>query len=609
MLLVSPSWIQKNNVPVVAALLCLMTVIAGCGPEPGPSVTSIAPTESRNQSTLDSCRTRLEGAARRLRPDSLVAVNEIASNVSAFNGWLTECALDGLEELQVSEANLAFLDSSAQRSVSAPRFTARDAVYIRDSLIASQLAQAIVERPSSHDGSEVSRILSIFRWVGNNISLEDTAALSSSKGFLDTLLSGRGTVRSRVWILAVLLRQLQTDVVILLPHDTPKGSEDHSEFLIAVCVNDDVLLFDPLTWLPIPSEEDDSIQINEPAGSEYLAANEKWHEPQVRIIAETSAICPRMLILQDQLPVELSAMLYEEIAGGTSEIRPLIDRVISSGPGVFLAEHFARWDWPDQQAIAAIAPDEAQQRTHDQLMKPFEAPYNRPPLELDTDFNDVLSDPTLTAQQRESLWEQKWKMEVEKIRELEKERDVTKLFGRPSSYLLKIRLEQVEGSSDRRIIQQLLRIRNACIDDAIQFTVPRSVDHSGQKSIPIPESLQKVNREAGGNALYWIALCQIDRSQLGTAISSFMSYRRQYPEGKWFYPSLMNQALSEMALERHDAAVVTFSEADHESNPDRKRVGILLKRLRAAIEREKSSAGSVQDASSKFVFNNSLPAD
>ena len=146
------------------------------------------------------------------------------------------------------------------------------------------------------------------------------------------------------------------------------------------------------------------------------------------------------------------------------------------------------------------------------------------------------------------------------------------------------RLNQVEGSADRRIIQQLQKIRNACIDDAIRYTVPRTVERSGYKSIPFPEAIQTVNRQAAGSALYWIAICQMDRSQPGTAITSFESYRRQYPDGMWFYPSLMNQALAELTQGRRDAALKTLTEADQEANPDQRHAATLRRRLQQADE-------------------------
>jgi hypothetical protein len=583
---------------IVGLLLAVMLASAGCNGPKESTETAGEDAAQSEQATQNSCRVRLDGAVRRLTPDSLSAINRLSSSVGAINAWMAECAADDLRELEASEANLAFLETTARRVVSAPRFTVRDAAYVRDSLIAAKLAQSIVERADViGQTSEVERLVHVFRWIGNNISLESgtEANADSLKGFLDTLLTGRGSTKSRIWVLAVLLRQLQHDVVILSPE---KGSTDSAEFLIAACLEDRILLFDPNTWLPVSVEEDDSILIAEPAGAEYLSAHDQWKQPQVRIIAQTATVCPRMLVLQEQLPVESSAMLYEELAGGTSEIRPLVERVVAAAPDAFDAPRIAWWEWPDQQVTAAAAPDEQQRREHAMLMKPFEAPFERKPLQLDTDFKELLNQPGLTQEQRVSVWAQRLEMEYKKMQELQESDNSEKLFGRPSSRLLKTRLTQIEGSSDRTIIQQLQKIRNACIDDAITFNVPITrINQTGVKSIPIPEAIQSVNRQATGSALYWIGICQMDRNQPGTAITSFASYRRQYPNGMWFYPSLMNQALAELAQGRREAAAETLTEANQEGNPEQTRAAIVLKRLQAALAPQEEPAAGPDEES------------
>jgi len=291
-----------------------------------------------------------------------------------------------------------------------------------------------------------------------------------------------------------------------------------------------------------------------------------------------------LLVLQDNLPAESSAMLYEELAGGTSEIRPLVERVLAAAPEVFDATRFVWWNWPDEQVTQAAVSDEKQRREHAALMRSFEAPFERKPLELGMNFQELLSKPGLTQEQRDSVWDQRWRMEYEKMQQLEKDGDAEKLFGRPSSGLLKTRLEQIEGNHDRSIIQRLQQVRHACIDDAITFSVPVQIERTGVKSIPIPDSIQIVNRQATGSSLYWIAICQMDRSKPGTAISSFANYRRQYPDGPWFYPSLINQAFAELAQGRPEAALKTLTEADHEANPERAQVAMLVKRMEESRE-------------------------
>ena len=569
-----------------AALLAVVLIGSGCGTKSDQSGPGDDTDDNSVQVTQDSCRARLDTATRRLNPSSLSAITRLKAAVGALNAWLVDCAADDLREVQASEANLAFLDVTAQRAVLSPRFTARDAACVRDSLIASRLSQSIVTRTSGHDAeTDTDRIIRIFRWVGINIALESAAETGVVKGFLDTLLTGRGSVRSRVWVLAVLLRQLQRDAVILLPADSAGEPEDASEFLISVCLDDRMLLFDPHAWLPVPDANDNSVRVNRPAGAEFLEADERWNSPQILIVAETSNVCPRMLLLQEQLPAESSAILYEELAGGTSEDRPLTERVTAAAVGVFMEENIRWWGWPDQQATAAIARDEQQRRKYDALVKPFEAPFEREPLELGQDFNRALTE-DLTQAQREHLWGQRMQMEYDRIQQLVTNDNLDKLFGRPSGRLLKTRLAQVKGGRDRTIIQQLQKIQNACLDDAIRFAVPKRVDPTGERSIRIPDAILTVNRQATGSSLYWIAICQMDRSKPGTAITGFQSYRRQNPDGAWFYSSLMNQAISELEQGRRKTAAETLMKADHESNPDRRQAAILLQRLQAAMASE-----------------------
>lgn len=575
--------LRPNRRPLAAvALLTTAALVVGCGSESDLSEPVDNAGQATVRNTLESCRARLDGAIDRVRPDTLRAITDVSAGVDALNAWLVECAAEELNTLRISEENLAFLDSTAQRAASGLRFTARDATYVRDSLILAELVQAIVGR-SNRDGndSQVARLVRVFRWVGNNIGLETAGEASAPKSFLDTLLTGRGSMRSRVWLFASLLRQLQRDVVILLPGDQEGEPGSDTAFLIAACLDDRLLLFDPLTWLPVPAAGDDSVRIDQPAGVEHLLADESWSQPQVRIVAEIPTVCPRMLILQDQLPVESSAILYEELAGGTSEIRPLLERVVSAAPDVLDTDNIAWWGWPDEQVTAAIASGEEEQRSHDALMQPFEAPFEREPLQLGTDFSEYLNQDGLTPAQRESLWNQRWEMERQKIRELQESGQLQKLFGRPSSRLLKTRLNQIEGSADQRIIQQLQKIRNACIDDAIRYAVPKIVDPSGYRSIPFPEAIQSVNRQAAGSALYWVGICQMDRGMPGKAIPTFESYRRQYSGGTWHYPSLMNQALAELAQKRPEAALKTLMEANQEANPEQRRAATLLQRLQA----------------------------
>ena len=570
-------WGSLVRLPVLVTGITVMLVgFSGCGGgnQPAPGTDSTSAGDSMT-SKVDACRTRMESAIQRLRPESLPRNDRQARLVSRLNSWLAECAADAVQDLEVSEENLAFLGASARRAVSSPRFTVSDAAWVRDNMILSQLAREIAAQDNDPGAdSEIRRIVNVFRWIINNISIRTADESALPSGLLDILLTGRGDPRSRAWVFAALVRQLQRDVVLLLPSEP----EDDAEFLAAACLDDRLLLFDPTTGVPIPSDGDMSVLADSPAGAEYLKAREPWQKPEIRIIAQTAAICPRMLVLQQQLPVDSSAILYEELAGGTSNILPLVERVAAAAPDVLDASRVALWEWPNQQVTAAASLDEDQQRKRMEFLRHFEAPFERKQLELETDFRDILSQPNLTPQQRNNVWTQRFFEEAEKMEELIAE---DKLFGRPSSRLLRARLSQIKGAHGVELIQQFQKIRTACIDDEISFVVPREIDPGGRRSIPLPDTIRSVNQRATGDTLYWTGICQMDRGEPGTAVSTFQNYRRQYPNGIWFYPSMLNQALSLLEQGRTATAAEILRDAAHADNPERSRARWLLERLQA----------------------------
>ncbi len=578
---------------VLSAMLLVFTAV-GCRDAAAPPARSSADTVPSGGIDRDACRARLEAAISRLPPDSLAAITNLDGNVGALNAWLVECAADEVAGLTVSEQNLAFFDASARRAITSPRFTARDVAWVRDALISARLAQAVTSRAEENGAdSEAVRIIRLFEWVGASLSLQMPEEADVPRGYLDFLLSGRGPLEARVWVFAVLLRQLQRDVVLLSPDEQ---ADPAATAMLAVCLDDRMLLFDPRSWMPVAVDGDQTVFPDDTAGADWIRNRSGWQNVHAAIIAETSAVCPRMLVLQGQLPASSAAVLYEEIAGGTSPIRPLIERVTAASSGLLDASRMHWWSWPDEQINRFTAAQESERRTYTALMKHFEAPFEREPLQLDADFQELLSRPDLSAQQRDALWTQRWQMEYQRMEELRASGDMNKLFGRPSGRLLAVRLEQIQGRSDRSVIQRLQRVRTACMDDAIQMRVPTTIDPSGIRSIPIPEAIQNVNRQATGDALYWTALCQIDRRQPGTAITSLQSYRRQYPDGRWFYPSFLNQARALLMQGRTEDAVRILTQADAEANPDRAHVQALLKRIRRLLSDSEAEANAESPA-------------
>ena len=98
-------------------------------------------------------------------------------------------------------------------------------------------------------------------------------------------------------------------------------------------------------------------------------------------------------------------------------------------------------------------------------------------------------------------------------------------------------------------------------------------------TIDFPKIIREVNLSSTGDSLYWTAMCQIDRKEFGAAIITLMNYRRQYPDGKWKYPSMMNQAVALLGQKRTEDAKTILAEADVEQNPERWAVRRMLQQL------------------------------
>ena len=103
------------------------------------------------------------------------------------------------------------------------------------------------------------------------------------------------------------------------------------------------------------------------------------------------------------------------------------------------------------------------------------------------------------------------------------------LFGKPSRGLLTSRVQQIMGNFDIEMIQDLQGIRIACMQEKIELEVP--IDDKKAAVVPfvLPKTILDVQRSAVGDTLYWTSMSQVSRNDMGAAVATLRSYRRQYP--------------------------------------------------------------------------------
>lgn len=571
------SRLSYNTAAITFVLLAICVV--GCGEPKNQPVNNTTATKSR-ETAGERCRKKLSAAIRRFEPEVFALQSDPEKTVSGLNSWIKSCGATNLREMKLDDPALQMLDPNAQRFVSAGIYTASDAAYIRDCWVLRELTRAIVERTSGSGDRTAAQTIAIFDWVVRNISLQPSSEPRVALGLFDVMLTGLGTAEDRAWVFAEALRQQKIDAVVVTTDSEPAEGEplDSASWIVAVMLEDRGLLFDVVSGLPIIDGETHDLENPTPATIPTLKAHERWKKSSIQLVAQTAAFAPRMLLLQEQLSATDAAILYEELTGGVSEILPLLDRVVGAGGGTWSKTDISIWSYPEQRTTASRSRTEAEQKQYSTLMRPFHAPFERTDYTAESMEEMTTVPEALPPEERRRLVQERLMKNFEKMMESSED-----MFGKPSMRLLKGRIQQIMGSINTGVIQQLQQIRIASMQDALRVRVPDAVQKEfgfpPVVAFPFPELIREVNQSSMGDAMYWTAICQLDRKEAGAAITTLVNYRRQYPDGRWKFASMSNQALALLAQERHADARKVLADADVEGNPERIRVKALLQAI------------------------------
>ena len=573
-----------RSVRVATAGVVGMLVFSGCGgSSPAPRQAATAETQ---ESAADACRRKLSTAIQRIQPLAMASQARRETLVSGLNSWLSSCAEDDVKNTRIGEANATLLSPAALRSASAVRYVESDSVYIRDCLLLKSLTESVWKQADAINSSGVAtdreRIVRLFQHLIRNLALLKADEGRIPVGLYEALLTGRGSVDDRVWAFAEALRQRNIDSIVLkaaTPGDplSPELSKA-ADLLVGVVAGDEFLLFDPQRGTALPKSGDASPLTTDPAGLDAIAGDERWKSAAAFVVCHPAAFAPRMMVLQERMDATDSAVLYEELAGGTSEIRPLKVRLTDVVGSVWPAESITIWDVPEQRIAAAAALSEEQRQAMSLLMRPFDSPFERESLSV----GDTLDDPNVN--QAEMSEDQKLERRMMALQERMERINASsdELFGKPSRRLLEARIEQIMGNVDVGMIQALQQIRIASLQEKIELEVPFEEKKAMVVTVPLPQAILSVQRSAVGDTLYWISMCQMSRNDMGAAVATLRNYRRQYPEEKSVFPSMLNEAEALLQLDDVTSAAAVLREADTEANPERARVQWLLSRLAPA---------------------------
>lgn len=572
-------------------LFCLLSVCFLSGALPGCNGSSspgraVNPSGEVKNNVADECGRKLKSVIARMQPEAMATQTRKGSIASSLNSWMSSCVSKDDAKLALSEANNAMLSSSVQRAVGQNRFTEGDVNYIRDCLLLNQLTESLWNQTDSTNGGQISsdlqRVQRLFRHILGNVSPLKADEARIPLGMYEVMLTGRGSVEDRIWILAEALRQRQIDSVLFTassPGD-PKASSlvDAADQLLVVIVEERALLFDPLRGTAVPKIDDPSIIVTDPADVSLIVESERWKAATPLIVSNPAAFAPRMFLLQQRMEADDAATMYEELAGGTSEIRPLVQRLSAALGATWPIESFRVWDFPELRTAAAAALSELEKEEYMLLMRPLDSPFERD----STDVSDPLDDPSINQDALKD--EERLALQLRALEErfLRESASSDALFGKPSKALLFTRIRQISGDVAVDLIADFQQIRHANMKTTIDRVELLDGKYLNIKPEELPQSIRNVQQSALGDTLYWTSMLQLTRNDSGAAISTLRNYRIQYPTGAAAFPSMMNEADALIAHGNTADAIAVLKQADVEQNPEQIRAQWWLSRLESA---------------------------
>lgn len=358
---------------------------------------------------------------------------------------------------------------------------------------------------------------------------------------------------------------------------------DTSRVLVVVFNEGAAWMFDPAVGLPVTPDATFDPLAPGSAPLSLLLEHPRWKEARLEVIGQASTFAPRMLALQDNLAAADAAVFYEELTGGTSDIRPLLERIQDGSGGEWKSDRITVWPFPEEMATRSHALSESEQQIFDKKMTFFDAPFERDLVNVESEELTFEEQERLTPEEKKALVQDKI---IENFRRMMDSETSTSedRFGTPSRKLLMARILQISGDIGTPVIQQLQQVRIASMQQFIRVAVPEALKPQVQGAdflvLPLPPVIQEVNESSTGNSLYWTALCQLERNEAGAAVITLANYRRQYPNGRWKYPSLLNEATAFLIQGRTERAIKSLKEADVADNPERQRA----QRILAAIQ-------------------------
>jgi hypothetical protein len=511
-------------------LLALTLSIPGCG-----SKTASTPIHSGGAAsgTGDSSATAtsddvLSSAIHQLRPENFDINAARDKPVSLLNSWRfkqAEAKLLTDQPVTVS-APTGWIKSDDETRLAQAKFDGYDASHIRDALF----HRAISGYLSDRGRNELQRIGIIVDFVCRNVSLWKDDEIELPLLPYMTMQVGRGNAEDRAWVIAEILRQLRIDSVILRAKSDVKGTSE--KWLLGVIVEGQIPLYDvrlglPL-WTPDAGENDTAATLSQivshPEWLEQMSVNEPYRlthqdltDLDVFVISEANFWCRRMYNLEQALPTSDVCVIYDPVSD-EGDRSGLLQRVAKAGD--WSNENLKLWPYPRLQQAELMRPNPEREKEWQQLTVPFSVPI---PVKVDQEGKQTI--------------------------------------GIPERKLQRCRTDHLLGKF-ADATTRYLRIRHLEVE-------------------PFPPEIERINRMASEDALFWTTLCKYELGEYATAVDLLLDYQRKYDrKGKWFFSARSLLAQCYARLDRLPDAIATLEKSSSD-DPYRAANAVRLKRWSA----------------------------
>lgn len=374
---------HSGNLYRVAAALAVAVLLAGCGDgnEVSNKTAAEGKASARGRAGDVALGDLVDNALDMLQPERLTVSSDQAAAAAVLNDWLAAARTQQPELSSEPPAELLEkLPDATRERLLLSGFGSRDSEHIRTAL----LLRSIVRRELSEARGDVGRVTGLFDFIMRSVVLVPEDGIGYPRSVFEILLFGQGTAADRSWAFCDATRQMRIETVLVQPAGLEDDPTLSDYWLVGVCLDQNVYLFDPHYGLPVMTAsgdetggEPDSSPRRQPATLQQLAAKpvlleslslpeqphpllgKDWSSTRVAVVANSDYWTPKMRRLQASLTGEQSAVIYDSLVdeGGLDGV---LTRVRRFSGADWQPEDIELWTYAEEQLAALAEPTDEQ---------------------------------------------------------------------------------------------------------------------------------------------------------------------------------------------------------------------------------------------------------